>query len=130
MENPSPECYTSVKPAFNLSTDNEIEERENLDDSEICEEPESKNLNDSDEHESHDNVFQNNDDELEDDPGEGENEEVAVSIAPSGQLVARPSQVADYQLRDEKLKHLCVWDFVSSIDKVPTSGKTLLVNLA
>jgi len=49
---------------------------------------------------------------------------VTVAVQASGDLIAKASQVADYQLRDGKLGGLSVWDFVSKFDKVPKSQRT------
>jgi len=45
-------------------------------------------------------------------------EEVSVRIDNSGELLARANQVADYQLRDDQLHDVCVWDFISQMEKL------------
>ncbi|KAJ7761295.1 hypothetical protein B0H14DRAFT_2634081 [Mycena olivaceomarginata] len=47
-----------------------------------------------------------------------ENEEVGVSVDGSGNLVPLANQLADYQKRGAELDNVCVWDFLSRIDKV------------
>lgn len=48
---------------------------------------------------------------------DAEEEEIRVSIDGSGKLVAMGTQLADYQLRGSELDQVCVWDFISRIDR-------------
>ena len=48
-----------------------------------------------------------------------ESEEVIVTVdTTTNKLIAKASQIVDYQLRASKFSNLSVWDFVTSIDKV------------
>lgn len=51
--------------------------------------------------------------------------ELTIHASPSGELVAKAAQVADYQLRGKKLDQFCVWDFISLVDKVPKSTRKM-----
>ena len=55
-----------------------------------------------------------------DDSGDdlGSDDEINIATHPSGKLIAKANQVSDYQLRDHQLKDLCVWDFVSHVQKI------------
>lgn len=48
-------------------------------------------------------------------------EDVRLYSDPSGKLVARAGQILDYQLRGEALNDICVWDFVSRVEKMKIS---------
>jgi hypothetical protein len=54
-----------------------------------------------------------------------DNEETRVSVHGStGNLVPTANQLADYQRRGVELDDVCVWDFISQVDKVSkTSDK-------
>lgn len=47
-----------------------------------------------------------------------ETDEVAIFVDTLGKLIARASQVADYQLWDASLNNICVWDFVAQVEKI------------
>ena len=44
-------------------------------------------------------------------------EEVRISAPSANELVAKSSQVMDYQLRPSIFNNICVWDFITSFDK-------------
>ncbi|KAG1894292.1 uncharacterized protein F5891DRAFT_985174 [Suillus fuscotomentosus] len=44
-------------------------------------------------------------------------DEVGLSVDDSGNLVPRANQVQDYQLRSSELRTMCVWDFVTQVEK-------------
>ncbi|KAJ7696917.1 hypothetical protein B0H14DRAFT_2650017 [Mycena olivaceomarginata] len=44
-------------------------------------------------------------------------EEIRVSFDGSGKLVPMGNQLADSQKRDNELNHVCVWDFISRVDR-------------
>ena len=46
-----------------------------------------------------------------------EDEEVGISMDPSGRVYARAAQVLDYQLQCDELKGISVWDFVAQVQK-------------
>lgn len=48
--------------------------------------------------------------------------EVLVT-AHQGQLIAHSSCVADYQLRGKKLKNVCLWDYLSSVEKTSVASR-------
>jgi hypothetical protein len=52
-----------------------------------------------------------------------DNDEVTISMKPTGQFIATANQVVDYQLRSEIFNDMCVWDFVSSVEKVSKKKK-------
>lgn len=68
--------------------------------------------------------FEDNDSNHSDDSDNGllkqndTEEDVRISTDQSGELVAKAGQVMDYQLRGEALDEICVWDFISRIQKV------------
>ena len=51
-------------------------------------------------------------------------DEVGVAVNGLGELVAKLDQVADYQARGMLLENVCVWDFVSQVDKIHRSKRT------
>ena len=113
-EQHSPECYETLKS-------NDVE-------TSTAEEPEDS-LNDSDQRIDESEIESIIDDESDADEldrneasnNENVDEEVTIAVQASGDLIAKATQVADYQLRDKKLEGLSVWDFVSMFDKVPKS---------
>ena len=54
-------------------------------------------------------------------------EDLTIAFTDSGHLIAKSNQVADYVLRGQQLEHLCLWDFVSQIDKI-TKKSTSKIN--
>lgn len=48
-------------------------------------------------------------------------EDVQISSGPSGELVARAGQILDYQMRGQELNDICVWDFISRVEKIKIS---------
>jgi hypothetical protein len=65
-----------------------------------------------------DECFDENEDTIDIDESDNEfDNELTVSVNASGELIARSTQIADYQLRNEKLQNISVWDFISSLEK-------------
>lgn len=117
-ELPSPECYPSKNSAKGSPPLDEPTVDDNRPD-----DSDSDSDNDEDEDEDDSNSPFLNDlaepDQLGHGPsGDDDDQEIRVSIDGQGKLVATGSQVADYQLRGENLNDICVWDFISQIDKV------------
>ena len=101
-EQPSPECYPTNEEINNLtSTENDpkIESESEI---------------------GSDNIVRNADLEAEcsDEIDKLElNNELSISVNKSGELIARSTQIADYQLRSEILQNISVWDFISTLKK-------------
>ena len=51
-------------------------------------------------------------------------DEVGVAVNGLGELVAKLDQVADYQARGMLLENICVWDFISQVNKIYWSKRT------
>lgn len=49
-----------------------------------------------------------------------DNEDIRVSVHGTGNLVPTANQLADYPRRGAELDDVCVWDFISRVDKVPS----------
>jgi hypothetical protein len=45
-------------------------------------------------------------------------DEIGVSVTKLGNLLEQCSQLTDYQLRNDRLQSLCLWDFVACVEKV------------
>jgi hypothetical protein len=52
-----------------------------------------------------------------------DNDEVTVRVETNGQLVAKTSQVLDYQQRAIALNDICLWDAVAQLEKVRKNKK-------
>jgi hypothetical protein len=119
-EQPSPECYQSLKS-------NEAETSESTAEGlDHCLDDLDQLVADHDECET-ESIIEDEPDESEATSTsniENDNEEVSITVQTSGHLIAKATQVADYQLRDKKLGSLSVWDFISTLDKVPQSQQT------
>ncbi|KAJ7785579.1 hypothetical protein B0H14DRAFT_2630390 [Mycena olivaceomarginata] len=50
------------------------------------------------------------------------NEEIWVSFDRTGKLVPMGNQLADYQKRGTELEGVCVWDFISRVDRIGKSS--------
>ena len=110
-EQPSPECYPSSEKINNLTgteNDPEIEsETENFgSDNNTTNADLEAECSDEIEEPVHDNT------EIDE-----SNNELSVSVNKSGELIARSTQIADYQLRSEYLQNISVWDFISTLKK-------------
>jgi hypothetical protein len=99
---PSPECHTSLKTHTNSEA---IEENVKTNDTTEC---------DNIENEESVNIHEPEPDE--DDYDDQDN--VTISFSPQGELLAKSNQVTDYLWRGRELDNLCLWDFISKIDKV------------
>jgi hypothetical protein len=49
-------------------------------------------------------------------------EEIRVSFDGTGRLVRMGNQLADYQKRGTELDRVCVWDFISRVDRISKSS--------
>ena len=128
-EQPSPECYETLKSneAETSTADSEGPDYRLNDLGEPIDESEMENIiEDESETDEPDQNEASND--------ENADEEVTIAVQTSGDLIAKATQVADYQLRDKKLGGLSIWDFISMFDKVPksrlrqTSKKNIRIN--
>ncbi|KAG2746677.1 hypothetical protein P692DRAFT_20849245 [Suillus brevipes Sb2] len=45
-------------------------------------------------------------------------DEIGVSVTKLGNLLEQCSQLTDYQLRNDRLQSLCLWDFVACVEKM------------
>jgi len=102
-QDPSPECYQQQSIAhldeeLNLDNNNELE-----------------NLNQDMNMES--DITTLDDDVENENPIQESSEEIRISAPSPNEIVAKSSQVMDYQLRPMKFNNICVWDFVTSLDK-------------
>ena len=114
QEDPSPECSISEKDNHqtdDVPDDNLNDILDDVPDDVLDDIPEDDIL----QSEFSENII-HNPVTLEDD------EEIGVHVDPSGILLAKAHQVADYQLRSDKLHDVCVWDFVSQIEKKTKSS--------
>ncbi|KAJ7878104.1 hypothetical protein B0H14DRAFT_2567373 [Mycena olivaceomarginata] len=109
-EDPSPECYITKSEVTNGPEEKEGElDVESDSESDPDDEPVMSNLL---------NDFL--------DPQEAEdvpdtttiNEEIRVFVDGSGNLIPMGNQLADYAMRGHPLDGVCVWDFISQIDRV------------
>ncbi len=108
QQDPSRECYLSYQENESLNN--------NTEDTIIDDDTDTIRLD------TNNNVFED-DAEIgissEDSEDVHESEEIIVTVdIATEELVAKASQVADYQLRPQELLHLSVWEFVKSVDKV------------
>ena len=122
-EQPSPECYLTNEKFNNFTDTTNINDPEiDLDLDNILKDSDNnanvttRDLEAEDSFENEEIVHQNVDSEAE----VFENE-LSISINTSGELIARSTQIEDYQLRNEKLENISVWDFISSLEKSPNS---------
>jgi hypothetical protein len=115
-ELPSPECYPDRKPKTKPDTpdgttsdDNgkNDSDGESDDDEDSENEDESPFLNDLAQPDHSGHACINDDDQ-----------EISVSVNGQGNLVPAGSQLADYQMRGAELSNVCVWDFISRVDKI------------
>jgi hypothetical protein len=98
IEDPSPECYqqdTSMAKIDERSVSSE--EFDDSEDNEIPDDVSNTMLSAID---------------------EGEGDDVTIAVAKSGTVVQCSSQVHDYRFRAFELRHLSVWQFISSVDKI------------
>lgn len=112
-EDPSPECYLSDQ-SINDNPPQEHEQNLSVDQfdhlSDTFDEVVDPTLSDIAGETDHSIRVHDQTDQTDD--------EIVVSIDQFGQMVAKANQVADYQLRDDCLKDICVWDFVAQVEKV------------
>jgi len=106
-QDPSPECYYHINDhASKLDLDNDPENSNNVDDDD-----------NASNYENFDNIT--NLEETADDNHEDESGEITVTVdTVTNELIAKTSQVVDYQLRASKISNLSVWKFVTSVDKM------------
>ena len=123
-ENPSPECYRLRCPTLAEEIDNFEGETETNDQHDL----ENEQLRMGSENTLHtqigidiDNNRENDGETSENDDGDENEDDVHLSFSPSGRVFERSSQVEDYRLRGKELNDLSVWEFVSTVDKIPKS---------
>lgn len=75
--------------------------------------------------EDHDSPLYDHDTNDDDDVEYQHLDEVTIGRTASGDLVEVSSQLVDYTLRGDGLEDLCLWDFVSTVDKVGAGVDTL-----
>ena len=122
-QDPSPECYqqqgmTHINDETNLDNDNV--DSENFDQNIHMSDVTNFNIDENDESdESDETILQDFSDEI------------GVSAPSANELVAKSSQVMDYQLHPTIFNNVCVWDFITSLDKkkMPTRKKRKKKNL-
>ena len=99
-EDPSPECYNCEQSAEQNMDQAEDIETENEGVTEHLETNDSEDLN---------NIS---------DSDEASNNEIPIGVNQTGELIARTSQIIDYQQRSQLLKDLNLWDAVAQVEKV------------
>ena len=99
-EDPSPECYNSEQ-----SREQNMEQVENIE-TESEGVTEHLEINDS---EDLNNISVSD---------ETSNKEIPIGVNQVGELIARTSQIVDYQQRSQLLKDLNLWDAVAQVEKV------------
>ena len=70
-----------------------------------------------DENEKEGDIDKENENEN-DSPETDEHDEICISVKQTGEIVAKASQVADYQLHGDCLNNISVWDYVAQIEKI------------
>ena len=121
QEQPSPECYSTDLDNSLLAENESGHESELEITSENNVNRTNNNISDSDidldlDRSDENGNLMNFDAELDE-----SNEELSISVNSSGELIARTTQVVDYQLRDHRLQNTSLWDFISSLEKSPKS---------
>jgi hypothetical protein len=111
-EDPSPECH-SRQPS-DADTDTSTPEDT------FPDELQNEIMNDVEDSEQRDTNVENNPDS---DVADLEEDEVVILVQPNGELLAKTSQVLDYQQRSSFLSHLCLWDTTAQVDKVRKKQK-------
>ena len=51
-------------------------------------------------------------------PESNEHDRICISVKQTGEIVAKASQVTDYQLHGDCLNNISVWDYVTQIEKI------------
>ncbi|KAJ7845885.1 hypothetical protein B0H13DRAFT_1908154 [Mycena leptocephala] len=121
---PSPECYASKIALGNPDSSqrlNEEQKDDQLGEQDSQEkEPEREHDDDEDNEERPiiNDLFDDGQDGTDSNDLPDEEQEIRVSMNGNGELVPLGSQLADYQRRGSELNDVCVWDFVSRVDKV------------
>ena len=110
-EDPSPECY--LKKTNNNSNMSDIPNE-----IEIHLENNSNNENQS--------IQELDIDEADENSTTEEENEVTVVVKPNGDLIAKTSQVLDYQERSPFLDEICLWDMTAQTEKVRKSKQSEL----
>lgn len=115
-QDPSPECYLHKQPAQSDALSQIPQEP--IGDGADCDEDStddgtssvgSDNDSDTGSHEETEHITD-------------EEEDVGVSFDNYGQMIAKASQVADYQMRGVELHDISVWDFVRRVEKTRRDG--------
>ena len=107
-EDPSPSCYSRKR----VSTDNTDPKNESDSD-----ELDRYHSGEQDENEKEGDIDKENENEN-DSPETDEHDEICISVKQTGEIVAKASQVADYQLHGDCLNNISVWDYVAQIEKI------------